>query len=189
VPLARAYVALGGAPVVHAVDLEIFRRRYFGLCLRCDFCHDACCQYGVDLSVVERDRILADADRLEPVVGRPREQWFEPMLTADVDFPGGAATRTTVVDGRCVFRQAGARGCALHAFSLSQGEDYHRLKPMVSALFPVTFGEGALFCSEELAEGSLVCAGDGPTAYDMARTELSYYFGPALVEELDALSH
>jgi hypothetical protein len=173
--------------VVSAVDPEIFRRTYFGLCLRCTFCHDACCQYGVDLSIVERDRILADADRLEPFVGRPRDQWFEPLHTVDADFPGGAATRTTVVDGRCVFRQRGARGCSLHAFSLAQGEDYHRLKPMVSALFPVTFGDGALFCSEELVEGSLVCVGDGPTAYDMAREELAYYFGAELVAELDGL--
>jgi hypothetical protein len=52
----------------------------------------------------------------------------------------------------------------------------------------VTFGEGTLFCSEELVDGSLVCAGDGPTAYDMARSELAYYFGADLVAELDALT-
>jgi hypothetical protein len=59
---------------------------------------------------------------------------------------------------------------------------------MVSALFPVTFGEGTLFCSEELVDGSLVCAGDGPTAYEMARDELAYYFGIAFVDELDLLA-
>jgi Fe-S-cluster containining protein len=181
-------VARGGAPVVSSVDPEIFRRRYFGLCLRCSFCHDSCCQYGVDLSVIERDRILAEADRLEPVVGRPRSEWFTGVVTSDADFPGGAATRTAVVDGRCVFRRPDARGCSLHAHALERGSDYHDLKPMVSALFPVTFGDGALFCSEELVEGSLVCAGDGPTAYEMAREELEYYFGAALVEELDALA-
>ena len=58
---------------------------------------------------------------------------------------------------------------------------------MVSSLFPVTFGGGALLCSDELHDGSLVCAGDGPTAYEMARSELAYYFGPELVTELDAL--
>jgi hypothetical protein len=174
--------------VVTAVDPQIFRRRYFGLCLRCAFCHDACCQYGVDLSIVERDRILADADRLEPVVGRPRSEWFLGEVTADPDFPGGAATRTAVVDGRCVFRQRDARGCSLHAFALARGEDYHDLKPMVSALFPVTFGDGALVCSEELVEGSLICAGEGPTAYEMARDELGYYFGSELVAELDRLA-
>ena len=188
VSLAREYVARGGAPTIRAVDEAIFRRRYFGYCLSCTFCYDACCEHGVDVSVVERDRILAAADRLEPVVGIPRARWFVDALTADADFPGGSATRTTVVDGRCVFRQPSARGCALHAFSLQQGEDYHDLKPMVSALFPVTFGDQTLFCSEELVDGTLICAGEGPTAYEMARDELLYYFGRELVDELDVLA-
>jgi hypothetical protein len=58
----------------------------------------------------------------------------------------------------------------------------------VSPLCPVTFGGGALRCSEELAEGSLVCAGQGPTAYETARDELAYYFGDELTAELDALA-
>jgi hypothetical protein len=181
-------VARGGAPRVDRVDPAIFLRRYFGQCMRCDFCHDSCCQHGVDVSVQERDRILAQADQLEPLVGLPRERWFRELVVEDADFPGGAATRTSVVGDGCVFLQRGARGCTLHAFSLSRGEDYHALKPMVSALFPVTFGEGALICSEELVDGSLVCAGDGPTAYEMAREELAYYFGADLVAELDALT-
>ena len=186
--LARAYVAREGAPTVRAVDASIFTRRYFGHCLACSFCHDSCCQHGVDVSIAERDRIMASADHLETVIGVPREQWFVPGVVPDADFPGGAATRTSVVDGACVFRRAGARGCALHAYSLAQGEDYHALKPMVSALFPVTFGDATLFCSEELVDGTLSCAGDGPTAYEMARNELAYYFGAELIAELDALA-
>lgn len=178
--------------MVREVDPAIFRRRYFGYCLDCTFCHDACCDHGVDVALVERDRILARADELEPVIGVPRAGWFVAGATSDVDFPGGHATRTAVLDGRCVFRRRGARGCALHAFSLERGGDYHDLKPMVSALFPVTFGAGALLCSEELTDGSLVCSGDGPaahpTAYEMARAELAYYFGAALVAELDQMA-
>ena len=155
--------------------------------MRCGFCADACCQHGVDVSVVERDRILARADAIEARIGRARETWFETGLTEDADFPGGAATRTTVVDGRCVFLQRGGRGCTLHALALEERADYHLLKPMVSTLFPVTFGDGALLCSDELPDGSLVCSGDGPTAYEMARVELAWYFGDALVRELDAL--
>ena len=59
---------------------------------------------------------------------------------------------------------------------------------MVSSLFPVTFGGGALLCSDELHDGSLVCAGAGPTAYEMARGELAYYFGDELVVELDGMA-
>jgi Fe-S-cluster containining protein len=181
-------VARDGAPVVQSVDDAIFTRRYFGHCMSCGFCADACCQHGVDVSIVERDRILARANELAPRVGRDVSEWFEPVVTADEDFPGGGATRTTVVEGRCVFLSRDTRGCVLHAMSLETKVDYHLLKPMVSALFPVTFGGGALLCSEELADGSLVCATDGPTAYEMARAELAYYFGDAFVEELDLLA-
>lgn len=154
----------------------------------CGFCADACCTHGVDVSVVERDRILARADELVPLVGHPPDRWFVPALAPDPDFPGGMSTRTVVVDGACVFHRREGRGCLLHAAQLAAGEDYHALKPMVSTLFPVTFGDGALLCSAELNDGSLVCAGAGPSAYDMARAELAHYFGGALVEELDAIA-
>lgn len=174
--------------MIHRVDPAIFHRRYFGHCLACGFCRDACCQHGVDVSLGERDRILAQADALEPLVGVPRAHWFLGEIQHDADFAGGTATRTAVVNGGCVFLRRDARGCALHAHALAQGADYHAIKPMVSALFPVTFGEGVLLCSEELVDDSLVCAGEGPTAYDMARSELAYYFGVELVAELDALA-
>jgi hypothetical protein len=173
---------------VREVDQAIFHRRYFGHCLGCSFCHDGCCEHGVDVALVERDRILARADELEPILGVPRSRWFSSDVANDADFPVGGATRTAVLNGTCVFRVAGGRGCALHAFALRCGEDYHGIKPMVSSLFPVTFGDGALLCSDELADGTLICAGDGPTAYDMAREELRYYFGAELVAELDAMA-
>jgi hypothetical protein len=170
------------------VDDEIFHRRYYGHCMRCGFCADGCCQHGVDVSVTEHARILARAGEIAGRVSVPVDEWFEPDVTADEDFPGGASTRTRVVDGRCVFLNRGARGCVLHALSLDLGQDYHALKPMVSSLFPVTFGGETLFCSEELLDGTLVCGGEGPTAYEMARAELEYYFGGELVAELDAMS-
>ena len=173
---------------MHEVDDAIFTRRYYGHCLRCSFCGDACCTHGVDVSIVERDRILARSGELAHVVALPRDRWFVGELTPDADFPGGASTRTAVVDGACVFLRRDGRGCLIHGALLAAGEDYHALKPMVSSLFPVTFGGGALLCSDELHDGSLVCAGDGPTAYEMARSELAYYFGAELVEELDGMA-
>jgi hypothetical protein len=76
----------------------------------------------------------------------------------------------------------------LHSYAITTGRDYHAVKPMVSTLFPVTFGGGALVVSDELEDGSLVCSAVGPTAYEAAREELAYYFGDALVTELDALA-
>jgi len=171
---------------VHEVDDAIFTRRYYGHCMRCSFCGDACCTHGVDVSIVERDRILARADELALLARAPREHWFVDGVTPDLDFAGGAGTRTAVVDGACVFLRRDGRGCVIHRALLAAGEDYHALKPMVSTLFPVTFGDGTLLCSEELVDGSLVCAGEGPSAYEMARSELEYYFGSELVTELDA---
>ncbi len=66
------------------------------------------------------------------------------MSIQDHEFPGGAHVRTSVRDGACIFRNAPARGCAIHAYCLEQGLDYHLLKPMVSVLFPVTFEQGVL---------------------------------------------
>jgi Fe-S-cluster containining protein len=170
------------------VDDDIFRRRYFGHCMSCGFCADWCCQHGVDVSVTERDRILARSAEIAPLVGSPVSEWFTDELQVDADFPGGAATRTSVVNGRCVFLNTASRGCVLHGFSLSKNEDYHALKPMVSTLFPVTFGGETLFCSEELLDGTLVCGGEGPTAYEMARSELLYYFGDEMIRELDGMA-
>jgi Fe-S-cluster containining protein len=91
--------------------------------MRCGFCADGCCQHGVDVSVRERDRILARSSEVAARVSLPVAEWFEDEVTADGDFPGGGATRTRVVNGRCVFLSREPRGCVLHALALDNGED------------------------------------------------------------------
>ena len=76
----------------------------------------------------------------------------------------------------------------LHAYALDEGIDYHELKPMVSVLFPVTFDGGLLHPSNEIADRSLQCIDDGPTLYQGVRGEIDWYFGSALVAELDAFA-
>ena len=49
--LPRAFVARDGVPSIERVDRRIFTLRYFTHCLRCGFCHDWCCQFGVDVEV------------------------------------------------------------------------------------------------------------------------------------------
>ena len=188
VPLSRSYTAAVGAPTISAVDPAIFVQRYFAACMSCTFCADGCCTHGVDVDSRVMVEILAQADRIEDVVGIPRSEWFTSDIEEDLEAPGGATRRTVVRDGYCVFHDAKGRGCLLHAYALSTGQDYHDLKPMVSTLFPVTFGDGALLLSDELEDGTLVCAGAGPTAYEAARPELSFYFGDELVVELDRLA-
>lgn len=188
IPLSKKYAARAGRPVVDRVGRAIFERRYFAACLACGYCNDACCGYGVDADAEVVSRVLAQAEAIERRVGVPRGEWFAGPLAPDADLPGGAGTRTRVVGGSCVFKSRTGRGCLLHAHALETGQDYHLVKPMVSALFPVTFGDGALALSEELADGTLVCRDDGPTAYEAVRPELAYYFGAELVAELDGIA-
>ena len=188
IPLSRAYTATAGAPTISAVERGIFERRYFATCMACGFCADSCCAYGVDVDGPVEAAMLAEAEAIERHTGVPVGEWFRGPAVADEDAPGGTLRRTAVRGGYCVFHTPSGRGCMLHSYAIATERDYHLLKPMVSTLFPVTFGNGSLLVSDELEEGSLVCSGVGPTAYEAVRDELAYYFGDSLVKELDALA-
>ena len=95
--------------------------------------------------------------------------------------------RTRAVEGKCIFADRKSRGCKIHAYCLESGLDYHLYKPMVSILFPLTFEHGVLVPSPEAVDGSLICAGDGPSLYDGVRVELAHFFGKELVAALDGL--
>jgi hypothetical protein len=185
--LSRPYACRWGVPVVDRVDTHIFLRTYFVECLKCSYCHDSCCQYGVDVDAENVARIEARADELERYTGVSRDRWFTREWTSDAEFPGGRHTRTRVDDGACVFRNRAGRGCTIHSFALAGGIDYHDLKPMVSVLFPITFDAGLLHPSNEIEDRSLQCYNDGPTLYRGVRGEIAWYFGGPLVDELDAL--
>jgi hypothetical protein len=187
VPLKVSYPCALGGPVLSAVDPGIFTLRYFTHCMDCSFCRDACCEHGVDIDVGNAQRLTALPRAFHDRIATPVGQWFTANPVADAEFPGGAHLRTRVKGGACVFRNEDARGCAIHAYCLEEGLDYHLFKPMVSVLFPVTFEHGVLTASDEAADGTLICSGAGPSLYDGARQELLYYFGPGLIAELDAL--
>jgi hypothetical protein len=187
--LGRSHCCRWGVPVVDRVDTAIFEHRYFERCLECAYCFDSCCQHGVDVDVHNVARLREQGPELERYTGVPAERWFTETWREDAEFPGGRFTRTRVEDGACVFRSRvpGGRGCRIHSYALEQGIDYHELKPMVSVLFPVTFDDGLLHCSTEIIERSLQCMDDGPTVYRGVRGEIAWYFGEALVSELDGL--
>ena len=185
-PFSRPYPTRWGAPVVDRVDTAIFVRTYFMNCMQCTYCHDSCCQYGVDVDVQNVARLEARADDIARFTGVPRERWFTDEWVDDKEFPGGRQTRTRVEDGACVFRNRKGRGCMLHSYALERGVDYHDVKPMVSALFPLTFDYGLLHPSNEIVDRSLQCIDDGPTLYRGVRDEVEWYFGKEIVTELDA---
>ena len=188
IALSRSYPCVLGAPVIDRIDERIFTHRYFAACMACGTCADQCCSYGVDIDVANMERLQTLGPDFESFVGVPGDQWFTPALTFDREFPSGLYGRTRSVGGKCVFADRVARGCRIHAFCLAHGLDYHRYKPLVSTLFPVTFEVGALVPSPETLDGTLICSGDGPNLYAGVRDELHYYFGAAFVAELDALA-
>lgn len=179
-------VPLTADPRLAQVDTDIFRLRYFGACMQCTFCHDSCCQYGADVNLPERDRILAEADSLSKRVKFPREQWFSSEVSYDPEYPGGAFVRTQKVEGACVFLNREGRGCLLHAWAMEKGRDYHSIKPMVCWMFPVIWDQKVLRPSMDVTDG-LVCVDQGQTLYDSARGELEVVFGPVVIQELDNL--
>jgi hypothetical protein len=186
--LSRAYPSRLERPVLTAVDTRIFSLRYFRHCMDCGFCGDQCCEHGVDVDRDNAERILAMGEEFERFVGKPKTEWFTGEMVADDEFPSRVQTRTRVAGTHCVFHDAKKRGCKIHAWCLEHGLDVRAFKPMVSLLFPVTFEKSVLMPSTEMLDGSLVCGGKGDTLYAGARDELLYFFGDALVRELDKLS-
>lgn len=186
--LSREFPSLFGAPAITAVDPAIFTYRYFAECLACDFCADKCCEHGVDIDWANMEALRMLGPDFAANIGAGPSAWFAPGLTHDPEFPSGAHGRTAVRDGACIFLNRQTRGCRIQAWCLAKGLDYHLYKPLVSILFPLTFENSTLMPATEILDGTLVCAGDGPTLYEAVRGELRYYFGEAFVAELDGFA-
>ena len=187
IALEREYPSIFAAPVIRAVDDGIFTLRYFTRCMACGFCNDQCCSYGVDIDLANMDRLRSLGPSFEAFSGVRSSEWFTPEIVEDAEFPSGRHARTRAVGGKCIFADRKGRGCKIHAYCLEKGLDYHRYKPMVSTLFPLTFEHGVLVPSPEVVDGSLVCSGDGPSVYEGMRDEVAHYFGGELVATLDDL--
>lgn len=184
-------VPLTSHAALREVETDIFTLRYFGHCMQCTFCHDGCCQYGCDVNLHERDRLLAVQGELAKFVAQPDPaKWFTTEVKDDPEYESGKFVRARAEgppgSSRCVFASKSGRGCGIHAFAGATGRDYHAIKPVVCWLFPVTWDKGVLRPSSDVAD-DLICRGSGPTLYELARPELAHAFGPGLVAELDAL--
>lgn len=186
--LARDYPCRAGVPVIRSVDLAIFSLRYFMRCMACSYCHDQCCDHGVDIDVQNAHTLRSLGPDFASRIATPASEWFTSEVVRDPEFPSGGHVRTQVRNGKCVFVSKTGRGCAIHSYCLEKDIDYHTLKPLVSALFPITFEQGVLLPSREVIDGSLICGGEGASLYEGVRAEIEYYFGVELVAELDALN-
>ena len=184
-PLEKEYVS--GNLAISFVHRDIFLKTYFARCLECNFCHDWCCSFGADIDIQNVEKIQQHKEEILQFVRPPEGEWFEREYTYYEEYAGNEYTRINTQGPRCVFISKDQRGCGLHRYAISKGMDYHEIKPLVCILFPLSFEEGILLVAPELDDNSLVCAGAGASAYQSLRSEMQYYFGQELVEELDRI--
>ncbi|HEY3450607.1 MAG TPA: hypothetical protein VGK67_29900 [Myxococcales bacterium] len=89
-------------------------------CLSFPRCGDLCCQYGVDVSTTEHERIRERAAEIAKLL-EGKTDWFDPEIEPtepDAEFPDGKIHRTLVSGRGCVFLNPRGRGCVLHALGL-----------------------------------------------------------------------
>jgi Fe-S-cluster containining protein len=149
---------------------------------------DACCQYGADVDVAERDAILGHADQLRAILSPEARDapWFTAPETVDADFPSGRHVRTATFGDGCVFLAHDGRGCAIHRASIEGGWDFHGTKPHVCRLFPLSYAGAEIVLSDDHPDYSCAIEPGAPTVYRVARDTIGAVFGAALVAALDA---
>src|SRR6185503_8654413 len=148
---------------------------------------EACCQYGADVDLAERDAIVSHADQIRALlVPRARDAaWFTDEVQIDPDYPSGRHVRTAVFEGGCVFLAHDRRGCAIHRAALEGGWDFHHVKPHICRLFPMSYQGDAICISDDYEDYDCADAPGAPTLYRVARDTLAAVFGPELVAALD----
>jgi Fe-S-cluster containining protein len=150
---------------------------------------DACCQYGVDVDLGERDRILEHKEQIAGILDAEPAAlpWFSEREEEDADFPSGRFVRTTTFGGGCIFLSHDARGCAVHRASIEGGWDFHGVKPHVCRLFPLSYDSEAIVLSDDYDDYSCAYDPSAPSAYRVQRSDLMAIFGAELIEVLDAI--
>jgi Fe-S-cluster containining protein len=150
---------------------------------------EACCQYGCDVDLRERDAILRRADGIRSVL-RPdaaNAEWFdESEPEEDPDVPSGTVVRTQVLNDGCIFLAHDKRGCAIHRAALEQGWDFRGTKPSVCRLFPLSYEASTICVSDDYVDYSCAYEPNAPTLYRVARETLADVFGADLVRAMDA---
>ncbi len=184
-------------PRFRHVWASVFTRRLVADCMthRCKMVDrephldklDACCQYGCDVDLHERDAILARAGDIRPLLRAEVQDapWFDDDIEIDLDYPSGKVVRTATHGDGCLFLAHDRRGCAIHRAALERGWDFRGVKPAICRLFPLSYEDDTILIADEYPEYS--CAHvDGPTLYRITRDALADIFGRELVIAMDA---
>ncbi|HWN66667.1 MAG TPA: hypothetical protein VNM90_03445 [Haliangium sp.] len=149
---------------------------------------DACCRYGADVDVGEREAILAHAEDIAAILepGAADSSWFEGPEIEDPDFPAGRYLRTATRRGGCIFLAHDRRGCAIHRASLEHGWSMDGVKPHVCRLFPLSYESDAIVLSDDYADYSCAYEPGAPSVFRVTRAAVEGVFGAELVAALDA---
>jgi Fe-S-cluster containining protein len=178
-------------------EVDVFVRRVVADCMthRCTM-HatgttqlDACCQYGCDVDLFERDAIRRHAHQIRPLLHAEARDvpWFdESEPEDDPDVPSGTVVRTAVFENRCVFLAHDRRGCAIHRAAVEQGWDFRGVKPAICRLFPLSYGDNTIVVSDDYPDYSCAYEPTAPTLYRVARDTIAELFGQPLVVAMDA---
>ncbi len=192
-------------PVIHRVEADIFRITFAADCIqhqcRCREegdrrRNDACCQYGADVLLPEKQAILRRAREVASILKperRDTEHWFDERdPEEDPEAPGGILLRTATSDGNDetsglhlprAHRRARLRPASRRAAQRlrPRRDQAARVPPL-----PLSWSSRWLGLSPEFHDYS--CAQDGgPTVYRLMRQVLGEVFDQPLVQELDRL--
>jgi Fe-S-cluster containining protein len=149
---------------------------------------EACCQYGADVDLRERDAIMEHAAQIGALLtpGAREAPWFTDEVQDDPDYPSGQHVRTATFEGGCVFLSHDRRGCAIHRSALEAGWDFHQVKPHICRLFPLSYEDDAFCLSDDFVDYDCADRAGAPSVYRVARETIAAVFGPELVAALDA---
>jgi Fe-S-cluster containining protein len=185
-------------PRFRRVQRDIFERRVVADCMTHRCCLlteggreklDACCQYGVDVDVAERDAILARREQIDALLDEDVRgaAWFSAEESDDADFPSGRFVRTRTHADGCIFLAHDGRGCAIHRASIEGDWDFRGTKPHVCRLFPLSYDSESIVLSDDYPDYSCSLDPSAPTVYRVGRADLGDIFGADLVAALDAV--
>lgn len=161
--------------------------RFDGAC-NTSRCTGTCCRRGVRADLLERERILAQAQvvirHMEPGQQHDPRLWFETTTVRDGDYPSGVCVGTELFNGACVFLDSAGR-CVLQKAS-----DAHTgmLKPFFCFAFPITLDRGELLLDRGSDPACCIGTADGHrNVFDACAVELVHVLGEAGTAELKGL--
>jgi Fe-S-cluster containining protein len=168
---------------------DVFNTRYTKGCSMSN-CRGRCCADGVELDIVERDRILEHAHLIQPHMDQTQDRdpanWFQ-KTHLDADFPSGECATTALKENGCVFLNKDGY-CVVQIAEAQAPVGFGYLKPFFCRAFPVCILNSTLCIDDDQCPDEHKCCGPmkhGPLSIlDICAFELEYVLGADGLDEL-----